>query len=301
MKMARAPATSEKLAREVLQIKRLCHVHPQQMVPVNHEGSIDGRTFYTLEKKSGASLSSIVFDPNRPLPLKRLALQQALEQIKQAIAREQAQAPEVPLDLRGWLELEWQQVQPLHGLLAEHPTFNGLRFEHSFADHYRRACRFANSERFSSVQAAHLNFHFGNVLQHEPSGQIFFIDPDDSLKGLDPLFGLARFAFSFWHEIATEGRGSVLVQRDAGASHYRLAQAEHQQLLDGIPELRSLAGLHAWVADEDRRRLYALTVYCFLRSIRLNAEPAADPAASQANVQQVLALGCLSLLGASKP
>lgn len=294
MKSANTPAASEKLVWEARQIRRLCTLHPQHMVAVELEGMIRGRSFYVLDKAQGRTLSSLLFDGDAGHQAQCQGLSQALEAIVAAIARERNASSPATLDLLALLEQEWAQVEHLHDLLNLRPTYEGNTLPESFSDLYRHACRLAASETFQTAQVAHLNFHFGNVIVGGPEQPVAFIDPDVSLRGLDPLFGLARFAFSFWHEIATEGRGTLL----AGAG-YRLAQPALARQLAAHPALRNLRGLWPWVDAADRRRLYALTLYCFLRSIRLNAGP--RPGSGLAAAQETLALGGVLYLGGALP
>ncbi|MGE8096863.1 hypothetical protein [Pseudomonas fluorescens] len=301
IKTARDEKFNEKLTKEVLQIKALCQLHPDQMIPVIHEGAINGRAFYALEKISGSTLSNIVFDAKLANTSKRASLQKALATIGPAISREYQNAKGERFDLLRKLQQEWDAIKSLDPMFLECPIFNGVMLNESLFEIYTKASNFARSEKFSSVDVAHLNFHFGNVISKEGNGPIVFIDPDDSVRGADPLFGLARFAFSFWHEIGTESRGKVTVDTQAdGKRHYRLAEADHQTLLDEVPEISHLGGIADWILSEDLKRLYALTAYCFLRSIRLNNTTVPAPC-GEALPQEVLALGCIVFLSGQCP
>lgn len=296
IKTARDKAFNGKLNNEVLQIRALCQIHPDHMVPVIHEGAINGRAFYALEKIQGDTLSTIVFDSELATTSRRASVRKALAAIAPAISRETQVASGGRFDLLQKLRQEWDVVSKQDSMCYQRPIFNGARLSESLFDIYTKAVSFAESEKFSAADVAHLNFHFGNVISKAGDGPIVFIDPDDSVRGADPLFGLARFAFSFWHEIGTESRGKVAVAtQDNGARCYRLADADHQALLDEVPEISHFGGIADWVEQRDLKRLYALTAYCFIRSIRLNSAGIPAPR-DEALPQEVLALGCIVFL-----
>lgn len=156
---------------------------------------------------------------------------------------------------------------------------------------------------FRSVEKAHFNFHFGNVLYNEERPLTHFIDPDFSVSGLDPLFGFSRFAFSFWHELAAEVEDAVKMVPMSDALMFVLAKQDYGNILSEISEIGGISGLLPLMGENMRHRFYVLTAYCFLRSIRINGskQPWKTPRSPViARPEEVLMLGMLIYLeGAS--
>ncbi|NEW91011.1 hypothetical protein [Rhodopseudomonas sp. BR0M22] len=170
----------------------------------------------------------------------------------------------------------------------------------TFSSHLERGIPIiASRYQLRPIETAHLNFHFGNVLYDEATEQVAFIDPDYSVRGIDPLFGLSRFVFSFWHELATEIVDAVKIVPMSNSVLFVIRNDEHRRILEGIPELRGMSGLFGWLDPAEIPKFYALTVYCFLRSMRINGtgRPWVAPEHPMAaRPEDVLLLGCLLFL-----
>lgn len=299
IKTASSGTFNDKLKAEIAQINALHGIYPDLMVPVLHHGAAAGRHFYILEKKAGLPLSKIVFDTNRPIENRRSIVRTALDGIHKAIEIEYGGQNSIVNDMHSRLTEEWEAVSYMRDLFDKPILFDGCPLKLTGTQVIEKAIAFSESETFASVDKAHFNFHFGNVLFDESSNQVNFIDPDHSVRGIDPTFGFSRFAFSFWHELATEASDAVKILPVTDAVLFVLRLDEHRQILRGIPELRGISGLSAWVGEAKARRFYALTAYCFLRSIRINGtrKPWSTPhVPTLALPEEVLMLGMLLYL-----
>ncbi|MCD0419729.1 aminoglycoside phosphotransferase family protein [Rubrivivax sp. JA1024] len=299
IKTASSEAYNEKLKAEIEQINALHEIYPELMVPVLHDGSAAGRHFYILEKMAGRPLSKIIFDNSQPIEHRRSVVRAALSKIRQAIEIERAgQMPPVD-DMLSRLIDEWKAIGIYHDLFDRQILLDGEPLRNAGRRTFEKACTIVRSASFVSVERAHLNFHFGNVLYDEATEQVNFIDPDYSVRGIDPLFGLSRFVFSFWHELATEIADAVKIVPMSNSVLFVIRNDEHRRILEGIPELRGMSGLFGWLDPAEIPKFYALTVYCFLRSMRINGtgRPWVAPEHPMAaRPEDVLLLGCLLFL-----
>jgi hypothetical protein len=237
VKTARSEAFNGKLKAEVEQIQALYEIYPELMVPVLHDGLAAGRQFYVLEKKNSLPLSNIVFDERRSLAERRRIVQSALENIQKAISLEIDSHSALANDMPARLMEEWEGTRFAHDLFNKSVLLNGTRFNISAREVFEKSLEMARSEAFRSVEKAHFNFHFGNVLYNEERSQTSFIDPDFSVRGLDPLFGFSRFAFSFWHELAAEVEDAVKIVPMSDELMFVLAKQDYGNILSEIPEI----------------------------------------------------------------
>lgn len=288
-----------KLKAEVDQIRALHNIYPDLMVPVLHDGVAAGRQFYILEKKDALPLSKIVFDERRSLTERRMIIHHALDGIRKAIGIEMASPPMQSDDMLARLQEEWEGIRFAHELFNRPILLDGVRFGITARDIVEKALALARTEKFSPVEKAHFNFHFGNVLYNEGLSQVSFIDPDFSVRGLDPHFGFSRFAFSFWHELATESEDAVNMVPMSDALMFVLRKRDYGKIINEIPEIGRISGLLPWVDESMQKKFYVLTTYCFLRSIRINGSkeqwtPPRVPVV--ARPEEVLMLGLLAYL-----
>lgn len=303
VKTAMSPAFNSKLKAEVEQIRALHDLYPELMVPILHEGIAAGRQFYILEKKASLPLSAIVLDEQRTLAARRKIVLNALENIQTAIGLEIENQPAQVSNMPAKLQEEWEATRFAHDLFDKPVLLNGARFGITGREVIEKAIDIARGEAFRSVEKAHFNFHFGNVLYDEEHSLTHFIDPDFSVSGLDPLFGFSRFAFSFWHELAAEVEDAVKMVPMSDALMFVLAKQDYGNILSEIPEIGGISGLLPLMGENMRNRFYVLTAYCFLRSIRINGskqpwETHSSPVI--ARPEEVLMLGMLTYLeGAS--
>lgn len=299
VKTAASAMFNAKLQAEVDQIRALHAIYPELMVPVLHDGLADGRQFYILEKKDSLPLSNIVFDEQRSLAERRVIVSNALENIQRAISMEIDNQSEFIDDMPKRLLAEWEGTQFAHALFDKPVLLNGVRLKLTARQVFEKALNLAKSEKFRSVEKAHFNFHFGNVLYNEDRVETSFIDPDFSVRGIDPLFGFSRFAFSFWHELAAEVEDAVTVVPMSDALMFVLAKQDYANILAAIPEIGGISGLVPLMGEELRHRFYVLTAYCFLRSIRINGSKVQwtlPQAPVVARPEEVLMLGLLAYL-----
>jgi hypothetical protein len=299
VKTARSEAFNGKLKAEVEQIQALYEIYPELMVPVLHDGLAAGRQFYVLEKKNSLPLSNIVFDERRSLAERRRIVQSALENIQKAISLEIDSHSALANDMPARLMEEWEGTRFAHDLFNKSVLLNGTRFNISAREVFEKSLEMARSEAFRSVEKAHFNFHFGNVLYNEERSQTSFIDPDFSVRGLDPLFGFSRFAFSFWHELAAEVEDAVKIVPMSDELMFVLAKQDYGNILSEIPEIGGISGLIPLMGESMRNRFYVLTTYCFLRSIRINGSKQdwkAPRSPVIARPEEVLMLGMLAYL-----
>jgi len=270
-KTANTAEFNEKLKTEVQQIQALHGIYPKLMVPVLHTGLVGGRHFYILEKKSGASLASLVFDATKSIEYRNQIIKHALDSIKTAVKIECSQPIESTYQLHQKIRYEWDSLKQLHSLFDKPAIIEGKIIIPSGRAVVERALAYAEEEIFlASSTSAHCNFHFGNVLYDETLNEISFIDPDGSVQGIDPYFGFSRFAFSFWHELAAEIRDSINIVPLEKSVLFLMKHDQHRQMLDQIPVIRSIHEISNWIGEENYRKFYALTTYCFLRSMRIN-------------------------------
>ncbi|HEP0584128.1 TPA: hypothetical protein ACW7QF_000925 [Klebsiella aerogenes] len=303
VKTAMSPDFNSKLKAEVEQIRALHALYPELMVPVLHEGVAAGRQFYVMEKKASLPLSAIVLDEQRTLAARRKIVLNALENIQTAIGLEIENQPARVSDMPARLQEEWEATRFAHDLFDKPVLLNGVRFSITAREVIEKAIEMARGEEFRSVEKAHFNFHFGNVLYDEERSLTHFIDPDFSVSGLDPLFGFSRFAFSFWHELAAEVEDAMKMVPMSDALMFVLAKQDYGNILSEIPEIGGISGLLPIMGENMRHRFYVLTAYCFLRSIRINGskQPWKTPRSPViARPEEVLMLGMLTYLeGAS--
>lgn len=299
VKTAMAETFNKKLKAEVEQIRLLHTLYPEFMVPILHEGLAGGRQFYILEKKNSLPLSNIVFDEFRPLSERRKIVQNTLEKIKKAIEREIDQQIPTSDYMTSKLQEEWEGTSFAHALFEQPILLNGNRFNFTAKDIFEKALALAGNEKFLSVKKAHFNFHFGNVLYDEAQSLTNFIDPDFSVNGIDPVFGFSRFAFSFWHELATEVQDAVKIVPMPDSLMFVLAKQDYSNILSEIPEVGNIDGIMPFMDKSMRNRFYVLTTYCFLRSIRINGSKQkwkAPCCPTTAKPEEVLMLGMLNYL-----
>ncbi|MCP1438431.1 hypothetical protein J3D56_001867 [Erwinia persicina] len=299
VKTASSATFNGKLKAEVDQIRALHDIYPDLMVPVLHDGLAAGRQFYILEKIDALPLSKIVFDDGRPLAERRTIVINALENVQRAIGMELDNQLATFDDMPARLREEWEGARFAHDLFDKPILLNGARCNRTAREIVEKSLELARTEKFRSVEKAHFNFHFGNVLYNEEQAQTRFIDPDFSVRGLDPLFGFSRFAFSFWHELAAEVKDAVKVVPMADALMFVLAKPDYGNILGAIPELGGIAGLLPLMGESMRNRFYVLTTYCFLRSIRINGSKTlwkAPRSPMVASPEEVLMLGLVAYL-----
>ncbi|OCG27243.1 hypothetical protein A9G45_13030 [Gilliamella sp. HK2] len=299
VKTAMSTSFNNKIKSEVDQICELYALYPELMVPVLHEGLADGRQFYVLEKKDSLPLSNIVFDEQKPLATRRKIVLNALENIQRAIRLETEDKTTQTNYMQDKLLEEWEATRFAHDLFNKQVLLNGARFGITARDIFEKALALADSEDFLSVEKAHFNFHFGNVLYNEELSLINFIDPDISVSGIDPLFGFSRFAFSFWHELATEVEDAVKMIPMSDAIMFVLAKQDYGNILNEIPEIGGITGMLPLIGESMRNRFYVLTAYCFLRSIRINGSKQEWKAPRNpviARPEEVLMLGMMTFL-----
>lgn len=299
VKTAMSAAFNSKLKAEIEQIHALHAIYPELMVPVLHEGSVAGRQFYVLEKKEALSLSNIVFDEGRPLAVRRKIVLNTLYEIQRAIGLETDNQPMQLHNMPAKLLEEWQGAWFAHDLFDKPVLLNGTRFSITAREVFEKALSMARRETFRSVEQAHFNFHFGNVLYDEERTITNFIDPDFSVRGLDPLFGFSRFAFSFWHELAVGVKDAVKMVPMSDALMFVLAKQDYGNILNEISEIRGISGMLPLIGECMRDRFYVLTAYCFLRSIRINGSKQQWKALRTpviARPEEVLTLGMLTYL-----
>jgi hypothetical protein len=299
VKAATEVVHNEKLSAEISRIRSLCEIYPECMVPILFDGTVSGRRFYAMERIYGDSLSEIVFNSDLSYASRREYVSKAFTAVREAIDKERSRGTEVVAGLADLLSEEWnraKEVKHFTPLLQKSIVVNGRQVRRGLEEIYREACELATKVVCVRTDVAHFNFHFGNILRQADTGEIFFVDPDSSMCDLDPLFGLARFAFSFWHEIATEMAGAVIVENDEeGYVAYRIAETAHSDILLHIPELASQDIIFHRFDNKGKNLLRLLTLYCFLRSIRINAVNAARPGHGDklcALPQEVLTAGC---------
>lgn len=271
VKTANKAEFNEKLKTEVNQIQALHGIYPELMVPVLHTGLAGGRHFYILEKKAGLSLASIIFDSTKPVEDRSQIVETALDSIKKAIEIECRNPFESSYQLHDRIQTEWGALEHLHDLFEKRVIIEGKEIIASGRVLVEKAISYAKQENFlTSSTSAHCNFHFGNVLYDESCNEVSFIDPDGSVQGIDPYFGFSRFAFSFWHELAAEIRDGVNVVPLEKNLLFLMKHDQHRNMLNDMPEIRGIRGMLKWVGEENYRKFYALTTYCFLRSMRIN-------------------------------
>jgi len=263
---------NKKLHSEIERIKFLHDIYPNLMVPILHDGSVDGRRFYILEKKNGSSLSDIIFDKKQPIKLRRKIVCQTLDNIKSAIEIECSQELKNSESINSRLKKEWNELKPIHNLFKTKINFEGKKSSITGKSIVENALEFSESENFISTKNAHCNFHFGNVIFNKKENEVSFIDPDSSMDGVDPYFGYSRFAFSFWHELATEIQDSVKVIPNEDNIIYIIQSDHHRKIIQSIPEIQTISGISKWIEKSDYKRFYVLIVLCFLRSIRINSD-----------------------------
>ncbi|MTJ81818.1 MAG: hypothetical protein F8N37_12475 [Telmatospirillum sp.] len=299
VKTASSETHNAKLNAEIQQIKALCEIYPDLMVPVLHDGSAAGRRFYILEKKQGSPLSKIVFDSDMSFEQRRSILIHVLDAIQMAIGIERSKAhPTVSMHSR--ISEEWDAISFMHDLFDQHILFDGVPLGTTGRKIVENALKLAETEEFVSVETAHFNFHFGNVIYNDAYKSVQFIDPDNSVRGIDPLFGFSRFAFSFWHELATERENAVEIMKMPDNLLFISRNADYPAILAAIPELSDISGLSPWISKNDFSRFYILTTYCFLRSIRINAlreNRRSLNGPQPATPEEILMLGCIAYLG----
>ncbi|PCE34138.1 aminoglycoside phosphotransferase family protein [Burkholderia ubonensis] len=299
VKTASSETFNGKLKAEVDQIRALHNIYPEFMVPVLHDGLAAGRQFYILEKKDALPLSEIVFDDQRPLAQRRMIVHHALGGIQKAIGMEMNGQATLANDMPARLLEEWEGIRFAHDLFDKQILLNGTRFNMTGRDVFEKALVLARTETFSAVEKAHFNFHFGNVLYNEGRSQVSFIDPDFSVRGIDPYFGFSRFAFSFWHELAAETEDAVKVVPMSDALMFVLRKPDYGNILSEIPEIGRISGLLPWVDEHMQKKFYVLTTYCFLRSIRINGSKgqwSVPRFPVVARPEEVLTLGLLAYL-----
>lgn len=299
VKTAMSEVFNSKLKAEVDQIRALHDIYPELMVPVLHDGLAAGRQFYILEKMDSLPLSKIVFDDQRSLAERRMIVRNALENVQKAISLESETPSAMVNDMPARLLEEWEDTRFAHELFEKPVLLNGASLSMTAREVFEKALELARTEEFRSVEKAHFNFHFGNVLYNEEHAQTRFIDPDFSVRGLDPLFGFSRFAFSFWHELAAEVKDAVKIVPMPDALMFVLAKSDYGNILSEIPELGGISGLLPLMGESMRNRFYVLTTYCFLRSIRINGskQPWKVPRSPVfASPEEVLMLGLLAYL-----
>lgn len=229
VKTAMSEMFNGKLKAEVDQIRALHDIYPELMVPVLHDGLAAGRQFYILEKMDSLPLCNIVFDDQRSLAERRMIVRNALESVQKAIGLESEAPSTMTHDMPARLLEEWEGTRFAHELFDKPILLNGARFCITAREVFEKSLELARTEEFRSVEKAHFNFHFGNVLYNEEHAQTRFIDPDFSVRGLDPLFGFSRFAFSFWHELAAEVKDAVKMVPMTDALMFVLAKPHPQR------------------------------------------------------------------------
>lgn len=300
VKTANSAEFNEKLKTEVEQIQALHEIYPELMVPVLHAGLVGDRRFYILEKKAGTSLASIIFDCSKPVEVRGQIVQTALNHVKRAVEIECRHPVESSYQLHHRIQAEWDALQHIHDLFDSRIMVEGEVIDLSGRALVEKALTYAKEERFlASSTRAHCNFHFGNVLYDERLNEVSFIDPDGSVQGIDPYFGFARFAFSFWHELATGIHDSFNVVPLDQSLLFLIKHDQHRHILNNIPEIRSIRGILNWVGDGNYGKFYALTTYCFLRSMRINGSIAARRTPSgprAATAEETLFAGLISYL-----
>ncbi|MDD5278042.1 hypothetical protein [Acidithiobacillus sp.] len=300
VKAASSEVYNDKLKAEIDQIMALYNIYPDLMVPVLHDGIASGRRFYILERKDALPLSKIVFDNLRSLAQRRAIVHNALDRIQEAIKIEISEQDAAPTgDMYSRLLEEWEAIKFIHEVFDKQILLDGTPRSLTGHQIIEKALMLSRTEIFSPVEGAHFNFHFGNVLYCEKSDQVNFIDPDCSVRGIDPLFGLSRFAFSFWHELAMEIGDAVKVIPMSDSVMYLLRTSDHRTILNGIPELASILGLIHWIGEAELKKFFVLTTYCFLRSIRINGSGkqwSIPHSPTIAQPEEVLMLGLLTYL-----
>ena len=272
IKTAKTSEFNEKLHCEIEKIKVLCQIYPNLIVPILHDGSAEGRRFYILEKKHGSSLSKIVFDNDYPIKRRRKIICQALDQIKSAIEIECSKKNDVFDNINLRLLEEWDKLSSIHELFDTPIMFEGRKAFITGRSIVEKALHFSKTERFISIENAHCNFHFGNVIFNEIKNAISFIDPDCTMNGVDPYFGYSRFVFSFWHELANEIQDAVKIIPVENNMLFTIQNDDHRNIVQSITELQYISGISRWIDKSDYKRFYTLTVLCFLRSIRINGD-----------------------------
>jgi hypothetical protein len=305
LKTANAAEFNEKLKTEVRQIQALHGIYPDLMVPVLHNGLVGDRHFYILERKTGSSLSQIIFDPVKPVEERRQIVQIALKNIKRAVEIECKQPIESAYLLHHRIQTEWKALQHIHDLFDRRVIVEGKEISLSGRAIVEKALTYAKEEHFlTSSTCAHCNFHFGNVLYDDSLDEISFIDPDGSVQGIDPYFGFARFAFSFWHELAAERQDSLNVIPLESNLLFILKEDEHRHILKNISEISNIHGISTWIDEDNFRKFYALVTYCFLRSMRINGSSAGwemPNGPRETSVEEVLFAGLTSYLEGFSP
>lgn len=303
MKTATSEMFNDKIKAEIDQIRALHLIYPNLMVPVLHDGVAAGRCFYVLERKPALPLSRVVFDGARPLVQRAGIIRAALEAITTAIELELHASEHLTCEMHSRLLQEWEAIPYMHELFDKVILLDGVPCELTGRQVVETAIGIAKNSIFRSVERAHFNFHFGNILYDDISHTVSFIDPDFSVRGIDPNFGFARFAFSFWHELAAEINDTIKIVPVPGGVMFVVRQTEHRQILNGIPELKDIYGLLPWINEEDRDRFFVLATYCFLRSIRINGTKhdwCMPQSPAIADVGEILTLGLVAYLGVAK-
>lgn len=295
LKIANSSTANEKLQKEATQIGNLVKRNPNVMVPVLMEATLRGRYLYIMERLPYRSLAEIVFDPSTSSETRIRSYQAALRVAREICRQERRNASASIWPHKNAIAEEWRLIQELNGGREFIERSGSFSYETmSLAQLHAENLELADKLKLRSVANAHCNFHAGNLLVDEVSYDVRAIDPDVSLENVDPLFGLSRFAFSYWHEIAVERAWNVESTDDP----FQPGRWVHELTTGGetmrYPAFFTMGALLVDATDEETNALRFLTYYCFLRSIRINWS--AHSAKGRASPQELLALGCITYL-----
>src|SRR3989338_520950 len=136
----------------------------------------------------------------------------------------------------------------------------------------------------------HWNFHGDNILLEsvERAADVRVIDPDTKIEQGDPLFGLARFFYTFPHDTADYGQyvihSSMMTRLQTGTADMditclwpHVVYEQYQIFSRAFLDAQELISLDARFADERlRARLILNMLLCLLRGVSANYDEAIE-------------------------
>ncbi|PVE20868.1 hypothetical protein DC522_29790 [Microvirga sp. KLBC 81] len=303
VKIAREPLNNAKLIREMRAIDALHTKFPDSIVPILSRGEILGRRYYMMERQQGRSLSEIVFSQDVSLVEKCSTVEQALQFVVDLVTRERSHLTVSALRYQDILKRESDEIRAqVRGdmLLRTRFVIEETEMAYTIGELLNYYLVTVSDIPVKQAPVSHQNYHFGNIIQLDNGRGFRLIDPDTSLPAIDPLFGLARFAFSYWHELATEH--STLVQRTATQDSLILSLPNrcYRQLVSAVPELMQTRVFENLFSPYDICLFHALLFYCFIRSVRINWEDStlSDRFSDHdVTAQEIISAGCLTFFG----
>lgn len=294
IKIVKPGGDNNKLAKEIDAISELCRKFPDFIVPILSHGDLMGRKYYIMERQKGASLSDIIFSEKYATEEKRRVVSSALDFTFSVINQERRDLKYAAKNYSEIISQEWKSILLMTGGEAFANTsfsLEGMCAGKRIIDLLDYIMGLMENVPALQNDISHQNYHFGNIIKLDNFDMFRLIDPDTSLPKIDPLFGLARFAFSFWHELATEHKHGVRGNRSGKETLLTLLLHEHMTMISSIPAITKMQVYRQICAPEDKGLFEVLLFYCFLRSIRINWE---NFHSNQTTAQEILAVGCLT-------